>query len=109
MAPDQTTGADMVSESASVANNPAQQRYELASGDRLLGIARYRPDGAEVLNFVHTEIEPSAEGQGYGSRLVQGALDDVRSSGKRVIASCRFVAAYIDEHPEYRDLLVDGA
>jgi predicted GNAT family acetyltransferase len=37
--------------------------------------------------------------------LVQGALDQVRASGTKVIADCPFVKAWIGKHPEYKDLL----
>jgi hypothetical protein len=36
---------------------------------------------------------------------VQGALDDARASGRRVLAHCWYVAEFIDANPEYRDLL----
>jgi len=35
--------------------------------------------------LVHTEVAPSAEGKGVGSRLVAGALDDIRARGLRVV------------------------
>jgi predicted GNAT family acetyltransferase len=55
--------------------------------------------------MVHTEIEPAFEGEGFGSALVSGALDDVRARGKRVRPLCPFVAAYVKRHPEYADLV----
>jgi hypothetical protein len=55
--------------------------------------------------FPHTVIEPSMRGQGLGARLVQGALDDVRASGRRIEPRCWYVARFVDEHPEYQDLL----
>jgi uncharacterized protein len=56
--------------------------------------------------LVHTDVAPSAEGQGIGSRLVAGALDDIRSRGLRVVPVCPFVTAYLRRHPEQRDLVV---
>ena len=35
----------------------------------------------------------------------RGALDDVRPTGRRVVPSCWYVAQFIDEHPDYADLL----
>lgn len=95
----------MNSQAPVVLNNPAQQRYELRSGEAVLGIANYRQDGGDTLVFTHTEVDPQKEGHGYGSQLARGALDDVRDSSRKVIASCEFIARYINEHPEYRDLL----
>ncbi|OLT52093.1 GNAT family N-acetyltransferase [Cellulosimicrobium sp. CUA-896] len=60
-------------------------------------------DGAVV--FTHTEVDPAYEGEGVGSALVAGALDQVRESGRRVVALCPFVKAYVARHREYQDLL----
>ena len=89
----------------SVADNREQNRYELRNDDSMLGFASYRLDGADTIVFVHTVVEPQHEGKGYGSQLARGALDDVRKTGKKVVAQCAFIAGYIDKHPEYRDLL----
>jgi predicted GNAT family acetyltransferase len=40
-----------------------------------------------------------------GSVLVRGALDQIRASGKTVIPTCPFTAAYIRRHREYTDLV----
>jgi predicted GNAT family acetyltransferase len=36
---------------------------------------------------------------------VQGALDQVRAQGQKVVAECPFVKAWIGKHPAYADLL----
>ena len=83
-----------------VADNPEELRYELWLDDRLAGEIRYtiREDGTVVL--VHTEIDPSLEGQGLGNVLVQGALDDLRGRGIDYIPLCPFVRAYLQRHPQ---------
>ena len=95
----------MNSPAPSVTNNTAQNRYELRSGESVLGFASYRLDGDNTVTFVHTVVEPQHEGNGYGSQLARGALDDARKTGKKVIAQCAFIAGYIGKHPEYQDLL----
>jgi predicted GNAT family acetyltransferase len=57
---------------------------------------------------VHTEVDDAFEGQGLGSQLAAGALDDVRRLGKRVVPRCPFIAKFIAHHPEHQDL-VDAA
>ena len=44
-------------------------------------------------------------GKGIGSKLVKGALDQVRAAGLKVVANCEFVKGYIGKHPEYADLI----
>jgi uncharacterized protein len=87
-----------------VRNNPERSRYELRLDGELIGIADYRHlDGRTV--FPHTEIRAALRGHGWGAELVRGALDDVRTTGRRVVAQCWYVAEFIDEHPQYADLL----
>jgi predicted GNAT family acetyltransferase len=88
-----------------VRDNPAELRYELLVGDELVGEILYRLEPGTVV-LVHTEVEPSAEGSGLGTRLVADALDDIRSRGLKVVPFCPFVASYIRHHPEYDDLVV---
>jgi uncharacterized protein len=82
-----------------VRDNPEQLRYEILRDGELLGEILYRTKSGEVV-LVHTEVAPTEEGQGIGGRLVEGALEDIRSRGLRVVPLCPFVAAYIRRHPE---------
>ena len=86
-----------------VSDNPAQHRYELAVGGHVAASYYEIADG--VITFVHTEVPPELGGKGIGSKLIKGALDQVRAEGLKVIAQCPFVKAYIEKHPEYADLL----
>jgi len=86
-----------------VVDNKAQQRFELAV-DGHLAVALYKRDG-DVITFIHTEVPAELGGRGVGSKLVQGALDQVRSAGQKVVAECPFVKAWIGKHSEYKDLL----
>ncbi|GLW97625.1 N-acetyltransferase [Microtetraspora sp. NBRC 16547] len=87
-------------------HDAAASRYELRLDDEVAGFAEYRlRDGVVV--FTHTEIRKEFEGKGLGSRLVGGALDQVRETGRSVEPLCPFVARYIERHPEYRDLLAE--
>ena len=85
--------------------NEAEKRYEARVGGELAGAAYY--DAADdLIVFTHTEVDDAFEGQGVGSALARGALDDVRADGRRkVIARCPFIKGWIDRHPDYQDLL----
>ncbi len=91
---------------ATTRKNESEDRYEAHVEGALAGFAEYRlHDG--IIEFHHTEVDDDFEGQGVGSTLARGALDDVRAAGSRKVkASCEFIAGWIDKHPDYQDLLV---
>jgi predicted GNAT family acetyltransferase len=93
----------MSPEPVEVRDDPERSRYEAVVGGTVAGHAAYRMRGDHVV-FTHTEIDPEFEGQGVGSALARGALDDVRGKGLGVIAMCPFIGAFIRRHPEYADL-----
>ena len=90
-----------------VADDPDEHRYEAFVDGALGGFAEYRLRPGRIV-FTHTEVDDAYEGHGVGSTLVRGALDDARARGLRVTPICPFVRAYIDDHPEYRDLVAPG-
>lgn len=86
-----------------VVDNRAEQEFTLdAGGGR--AVAAYQLEGG-VIVFTHTAVPPALEGRGIGGRLVRGALDQARDRGLKVAPQCPFVRAYVERHPEYRDLL----
>ena len=87
-----------------VRHNPEASRYELVEDGTVIGVADYRLDG-DVATFPHTEIVAHRRGDGLGAELVRAALDDTRAQGRRVVARCWYVAEFLDENPEYADLL----
>lgn len=87
-----------------VADNPEASRYEIRVGDQLAGFVTYQLEpGRAVLN--HAEIDPTFSGHGLGSRLATGTLDDIRHRHLTVTPRCPFIADFIDEHPDYADLV----
>jgi predicted GNAT family acetyltransferase len=86
-----------------IINNKAKHRYELDVDGHIAATYYTLADG--VITFVHTEVPPELGGKGIGSKLIKGALDQVRADGLKVIAECPFVKAYIEKHSDYADLL----
>jgi predicted GNAT family acetyltransferase len=81
------------------------QRYEARDGDVLAGFIDYVVKPGRIA-LVHTEVLPTHRGQGIGELLARFALDDARRRGLRVIASCPYVRAYVEGHPETHDIVV---
>ncbi len=90
-----------------VGDRPDSGRYEIVLDGNRVGFVTYRLESGEI-SFLHAEINPAVEGRGLGSRLVSGALDDARARGLTVRPLCPFVSAYIENHPDYADLMAEG-
>lgn len=89
-----------------VTDNAEEQRFEARVDGELAGFAEYRLRGDDVIIFTHTEVGDDYEGRGVGSALARQALDAVRDAGeRRVVPRCPFIKAWIDRHPDYRELL----
>ncbi len=88
-----------------VTHNPQSSRYEAHLDGELAGFAEYKEVG-DVLVFDHTVVEEAFGGRGVASALARGALDQVREQeGRKVRPECPFIAAWIEKHPDYRELV----
>lgn len=88
-----------------VRHEPDRSRYELFVDGELVGVADYRLSRAGVATFPHTEIVGHQRGQGLGAVLVRAALDAERAAGHTIVPTCWYVAEFIDDNPEYADLV----
>jgi len=89
--------------SEGVTDNRARNRFELIVEGITAHIDYERKPDRIVL--IHTIVPDALGGKGVGSRLVKGALAMIRAEGLKLVPQCPFVAAYIEKHPEYRDLV----
>jgi uncharacterized protein len=86
-----------------ITDHSEAERFELAV-DQAIAFVDYRRVGG-VLVLTHAEVPAHLAGRGVGARLVGAVLELVRARGERVVPRCRFVARYIERHPEYRHLV----
>ncbi|THV23489.1 GNAT family N-acetyltransferase [Glycomyces paridis] len=90
--------------SIEVTDAPDRSRYEAHEGDVLLGFAEYTRDGGRI-TFTHTVVEDVAKGRGVASAIARSSLDEARAAGLRVRPLCPFYARWIENHPDYADLV----
>ena len=86
-----------------VHNEPAN-RYELFVDGELASIAEYRRSGDRLV-FHHTETGHAFRGRGLAAQVVEFAMNDVRDKELTVVPRCWFVRQFLDDHPEYREVL----
>jgi uncharacterized protein len=96
---------DAVGAKVKVHDNPFEKRYEIRVDGRTAGFTTYKSK-PNLIAFLHTEIDPSLEGRGLGSRLTGSALDEARERGLEVLPFCPFVNEFIRRHrDEYVELV----
>ncbi|MFT0531271.1 GNAT family N-acetyltransferase [Castellaniella hirudinis] len=86
-----------------VRHNAAASRFEVTE-DGHLCVLDYVLSGG-IAAFTHTGVPAPVGGRGIAADLVRAGLDTARTQGWRVQAVCSYVAAYMQRHPEYQDLL----
>lgn len=88
---------------ASVRDNKALGRFEL-DVEGAVAFANYRLTPSAVI-ITHTETPLALRGRGIASNLVQGALEQIRANGLKVVGGCGFVVDYLRKHPEFADMV----
>ncbi|TDE97205.1 N-acetyltransferase [Occultella glacieicola] len=83
-----------------IVRNDAEGQYEIWVGGTRAGIAAFHSEAAGTA-FSHTVVEEEFGGQGLGSALARGALDDTVARGETIVPYCPFIAAYVRRHHDY--------
>ncbi|MGH8968176.1 MAG: GNAT family N-acetyltransferase, partial [Actinomycetes bacterium] len=99
-------GAPTVNPELNVQKNGDSGSYEAVVDGEIVGMIVYHvPRGDQRVTLSHTIVDPGYRGHGVASRLVKHALDDIRAQGQTLTNYCTFVADYIADHPEYKELV----
>jgi predicted GNAT family acetyltransferase len=89
-----------------VAHETAAHRFvvSLPEGQAML---IYEMKSKGIMEVLSTYVPVAARGRKVGGALVLAALTHARAHSLRVIPTCWYVGTWVDQHPEYRELLVD--
>ncbi|MFI5613273.1 GNAT family N-acetyltransferase [Amycolatopsis sp. NPDC051903] len=89
-----------------VQRNGDSGSYDAVIDGQVVGMIVYQlPGGGRRVTFSHTIVDPEFRGRGVATRLVKNALDDLRARELTLTNYCTFVADYIADHPEYKELV----
>ena len=88
-------------------DNVALHQYEFRIGDLIPRIEYIKTKNGEIY-LTHTEVPSALEGKGVGSSLVRLALEDIERQQLRLVPLCPFVAGYVQKHPDWKRLVMDG-
>ncbi len=88
-----------------VVNDETAGIYEAIAGDREVGGVTYNMIGEDRIVLLAVSVFPEFRGKGIATELIRRVLDDVRANGRTVTNYCPVVAAFIEQNPDYVDLI----
>jgi predicted GNAT family acetyltransferase len=86
-----------------ITDNTAELRFETSIDNEVAFIA-YRWEHGK-LALMHTEVPEEAEGKGIASKLAKFAFEQAKQQQRKVLVFCPYVSAWLNRHPEYRELV----
>jgi uncharacterized protein len=87
-----------------VRDNAAAHRFELLVDGEVAGKAFYQSRPGAII-VTHSEVDPAHRGQGLANELARQTLDQIRGRDLHVVPLCPFFAHYVDENPQYLDIV----
>ena len=87
-----------------VSHNSDHHRFELRVDGVLAGFLDYSLTGT-IYSLNHTQISPEFGGRGLGSKLVIGALEDIRNRDGQVLPYCSFIPKVLADNPAFIQLI----
>jgi predicted GNAT family acetyltransferase len=89
---------------AHVKHNSQDQEFTIQQ-DGFSGELAYSKPQSSVIDFTHTFVAEELRGKGLAEELAKAGLAYARQEGLKVQTSCQFMASYVQQHPEYQDIL----
>lgn len=88
-----------------IVHNVSLRLFEDQIGDGPSPFLSYTFEGDCVV-FDHTFVPEALRGRGIAAKLARAALEEARQRRWKVVPRCSYVAAFINRHPEFADLVV---
>jgi predicted GNAT family acetyltransferase len=99
--------ATMNQAALTIEHNIARHRFEIRFPEGM-AMLKYHYDSLGRLNLDHTEVPPAQRHHGVAALLAKTALDFAKARNLKVVPVCRYVIAYLQEHPELGSLVDHG-
>lgn len=85
-----------------IVHEPDKQQFSIVRNDKVFGEAAYvlNDDGSQSsIDFNRTVVDDELKGTGMAGLLAEHALNDHIVKGRKVEASCSFIAGYLKRNP----------
>ncbi len=80
------------------------KEFTITVDGQTVGVAAFEDHGIRRV-FVHTEVDDTFQGRGLATILVNEAVKSTKADGLRIVAVCPMVAASLDKHKEFDDIV----
>jgi hypothetical protein len=97
-----------MSDAVEVRHRPESRRFVAEVGAGAEAVLAYQELPGGVLDLQHTVVPEEARGGGVAAALVRAAVRHARERDVRLVATCPYVAAWLDRHPRDADVFVDA-
>jgi uncharacterized protein len=96
--PEVGTHVGAVRDEGDVVDNRGVNRFEIVT-EGLTSVLTYKRT-PQSLELIHTEVPPALRGRHIADALAKAGIESARAEGLRLVATCPFVKAYLQRHPE---------
>ncbi|MFT3662709.1 MAG: GNAT family N-acetyltransferase [Gordonia sp. (in: high G+C Gram-positive bacteria)] len=83
-------------------DNPDRDRYELWSGDELVGLAGYELTSEDTMTLLHVVVTEKFGQSGFARLLLSLMFDDLDARGIKAVPVCTYAQQFIERFPQYR-------
>lgn len=91
-------------EQPQVNDNRERMRFELQVDGEVVFADYRRQPGRLVITYVEAPV--ALRGTGAAGRLMQGVMGEARAEQVKVLPLCPYARAWMQRHPEFKDLAV---
>ncbi len=79
--------------------------FYIEEDDKVLAEMVYEMTDDKKMTILHTEVDPSLEGQGVGKQLLAKLVEFVRKEQIRVFPQCPFANTMLKRNKQWQDIL----
>ena len=87
-----------------IRNNENESRFE-TTVDGHTAFVEYEMEEPGMIVYTHTLVPDELSGRGIAGELAKHVLDHARAQNLKVVPQCAYIAAWIQRHPDYADLI----
>jgi predicted GNAT family acetyltransferase len=87
-----------------VDNDEEHFKYEAWINEEVVANLDYRLDDERIV-LISTSVKYAYRRHGIATELIARTLNDIRTTGRKIIVICPVVRAFIEQYPQYEDLL----